>query len=360
MLTPSDSQLTLPELSDKLIRLVKLDHLFTLTDHNAVVQHARFSVPYKKEGYAVDDSARALVFAVKAPRYWPDKRLDRLQTKLLTFLLTMQDEDGRFHNLMDFSDRIIDEPSVGDHLGRALWAAGAVINSNVQEGLKHSARLIFDRALPHAERSTWLRTKAYACLALHERLAGDPDDQNLKLTLGRISNELSKAYKANKGPDWLWFEDQLTYDNPRLSQAMLRAYEDMRHEELLGEAEESLQFLYRTELQGETYAPIGNAGWFVKGMEKAVFDQQPIEPGAMMETAALAYHLTKAPIYQNIAKQALFWFLGENMKCVSVYDASSGACYDGINEVGLNANQGAESTIAFLLGAYELLASINP
>jgi len=347
-------------LSAKLAKLVKLDHLFTLTDDNAVVQHARFSVPYKKEGYAVDDSARALVFAAKASRFWDDVRLDGLQTKLLTFLLTMQEEDGRFHNLMDFSHQIIDKASTGDHLGRALWAAAAVMSSKASRGMKRSARLIFDRALPHASQSNWLRTKAYACLALHERLKEDPNDTNLRSTIARISNDLSNVYSANKRPDWLWFEDQLTYDNPRLSQALFRSYQCLKQESLLTDAEESLKFLHRNELQGQTFVPIGNSGWLVKGAEKAFFDQQPIEPGAMMETSAIAHYLTKTPLYENMAKQALFWFLGENLKRVKVYDESTGACYDGINKFGLNENQGAESTIAFLLGAYELLACVNP
>ena len=317
-------------------------------------------MPYKKEGYAVDDSARALVFAVKASRYWHDERLLGLQTKLLTFLLTMQEEDGRFHNLMDFSHRIIDEASVGDHLGRALWAAGAVTSSNPSRGMKRSAQQIFDRALPHAVRSPWLRTKAYACLGLHERLVEEPNDRNLQSTMGKISDDLSNAYSANKRSDWIWFEDQLTYDNARLSQALLRSYQCLKREKSLTDAEESLQFLHRSQLQGQTFAPIGNSGWFVKGMEKAIFDQQPLEPGVMMETSALAHLLTKKSIYENMVKQALFWFLGENVKRVKVYDESTGACYDGINKFGLNENQGAESTIAFLLGAYELLACVNP
>jgi len=357
MLTRSDLQGTLPELSKKLVPLVKLDHLFALSDQNAVVQHARFSVPYKKEGYAVDDSARALVFAVKAPRYWPDDRLADLQRKLLSFLLTMQEEDGTFHNLMDFSQRIIDEPSAGDHLGRALWAAGAVISSNAPGGMKRSARLIFDRALPHARTSTWLREKAYACLGLHERLIGDPHDQNLLENLRDMSKEILKAYKAKRDSSWLWFEDLLSYDNARLSQSMLCCYELLRDPAFLNTAEESLRFLYQNEMYNDSFAPIGNAGWYSKGGRKALFAQQPIEPGAMVETAAAAYRLTKQPIYQDMARRALLWFFGENVKGVKVYDETTGACNDGIGEGGLNENQGAESTIAFLLAAYEFLES---
>jgi hypothetical protein len=356
-LTRSDLQSTPADFAKKLIRLVKLEHLFTLTDQMAVVQHARFSVPYKKEGYAVDDSARALVFAVRAHRYWPDDRLGDLQKKLLSFLLTMQEEDGRFHNLMDFSQRIIDEPSVGDHLGRALWATGTVIGSNVPAGMKRTARLIFDRALPHARASSWLRTKAYACLGLHEHLIQEPKDQNLQSNLKDMSMDILKAYDSTKDANWTWFEDVLAYDNPRLSQSMFYSYDALRDQRFLSIAEESLQFLYRNQTHDGKFAPIGNAGWYVKGGRKALFAQQPIEPGAMVEAAAIAYRLTKRPIYYDMAMGALFWFFGENVKGVKVYDEATGACNDGIGEAGLNENQGAESTIAFLLAAYELLES---
>ena len=103
MVTYSDLQSGLEELSLKLRKSVKLDHLFALTDHNALLQHAKFSVPFRREGYTVDDNARALVFAVKARALWPTKKLLQLQRKLLAFLLLMQAEDGRFHNSMDFS-----------------------------------------------------------------------------------------------------------------------------------------------------------------------------------------------------------------------------------------------------------------
>lgn len=123
---------------------MKLDHLFTLTDHIAVLQHAKFAVPARREGYTVDDNARALVLAAKAQSIWPSEKLLELQRKLLAFILLMQSENGKLHNLMDYSQRILDEPFTGDHLGRVIWATGTVINSSLPAGMKGSARLIFD------------------------------------------------------------------------------------------------------------------------------------------------------------------------------------------------------------------------
>jgi hypothetical protein len=355
MLKPSDLQQDLPKLCEKLVKSVKLDHLLAFTDATAVIQHARFSVPYKKEGYAVDDNARALVLSVRAPRYWPDEHLAELQKKLLSFLLLMQDDNGQLHNFMDFSLDLIGKPTIGDHLGRTLWATGAILNSGVAEGMKASARLVFDRALPWARISDSLRTKAYACLALHERMLAEPEDKNLETDLKEISTELLKAYQVNKDGEWQWYEDTLSYDNARLSQAMLVGYELLHDEVLLNAGEETLRFLNDAETQNGICTPIGNNGWYTKGKAKALYDQQPIEPGAMVEAAAIAYRLTHDRSYESMARRALGWFFGLNTKNVIVYDVASGACYDGIGERGLNQNQGAESMIAFLLAAEEFL-----
>jgi hypothetical protein len=330
---------------------VKLDHLYALTDHNAVLQHADFSVPFKRKGYTVDDNARALVFALKAQSIWPSDGLREFQRKLLSYLLLMQSDDGKFHNLMDFSQRIIDEPSVGDHLGRAIWSAGAVINSELPAGMRNSARRIFDRALPWGIASNSLRTRAYTCLGLAERLKADTADQNLAVNLRRVASDLIKEYNRNKTQGWNWFENILTYDNARLSQALLIAYPTLGEKAFRDAGEESLSFLQGATTKDETYTPIGNNGWYVKGGKAALYDQQPVEAGVMVETTAVAHRITGHKIYEKALRQALGWFFGLNTKSVVVYDGATGACHDGITSMGLNANQGAESTISFLLAA---------
>jgi hypothetical protein len=359
MLTPSDLQCNLAELSLKLRKSVKLDHLFALTDHNAVLQHANFSVPYKREGYTVDDNARALVFATKAQSIWPSVDLTAFQRKLLSFLLLMQSDEGKFHNLMDFSHRINDEPSIGDHLGRAIWSAGAVINSALPMGVKNSARRIFDRALPWGMTSKSLRTQAYTCLGLAERHKADTADRNLGTNLKRVASVLLEQFASNKIQGWNWFEGILTYDNARLSQAMLVAYEALGEEAFLGAGEESLQFLVSATTKDDAYVPIGNDGWYVKGGRAALYDQQPVEAGTMVEATAIAYKLTGHAIYEKALRQALGWFFGKNTKSVTVYDGATGACHDGITPAGLNENQGSESTVSFLLSAATIIESFG-
>ncbi len=339
----------------KLRQSVKLDHLFALTDHNAVLQHAKFSVPARREGYTVDDNARALVFAVKGKTYWPNQPLSELERKLISFLLLMQAEDGKFHNLMDFSQRLVDSPTVGDHLGRAIWAAGAVINSDLPNGMKAPARVIFDRALPWARESPSPRTKAYACLGLYERFQVDSKDGNLRVNIVSLANSLVDSYKANQGTDWKWFENILSYDNARLPQALLSAYQSLGTAEYLEVAEETLRFLqHMTTVEGK-FVPIGSRSWYVRDKERALYDQQPIEAGAMVEAAALAYTITRSEVYERALRQALGWFFGLNTKSVKVYDEATGACHDGITEIGLNENQGSESTVSLLLAVATFL-----
>ena len=338
---------------------MKLDHLYALTDQNAVLQHAKFSVPAKREGYTVDDNARALVFAAKAETIWPNDRLAEFQRKLLAFLLLMQSDEGKFHNLMDYSQRIIDAPSVGDHLGRAIWAAGTVINSKMPAGMKNSARLVFDRALPWGLQSQFIRTRAYTCLGLAERFHADQDDPNMARNLRQARDLLLKEYDANATEGWDWFENTLTYDNARLSQALLADYQAMGEEDPLRVAEQSLSFLLKATTMDGKLIPVGNDGWYRKGGRLALYDQQPIDAGATVEATALAYKLTGREVYEKGLRQALGWFYGVNTKSVVLYEGATGACHDGVTPDGLNQNQGAESTISFLLGAAATIENLG-
>lgn len=354
MITISDLQGSILELSSKLQQSVKFDHLLALTDHNAVLQHAKFSVPAKREGYTMDDNARALVFLSKAQKLWNRPELIELQRRLLGFTLLMQQEDGKFHNFMNFSQQITDDASVGDHLGRAIWSTGTVINSSLPKGLRNSARLIFDKALPWARITTSPRTKAYACLGLCERLRTEPHDSNLLDNLKSLADNLLTMYHENRTSHWRWFEGTLTYDNPRLTQAMFQAYQSLNEDRYQEVAEESLQFLAEVQIIHDVFVPIGSRGWYPRGGKRAMYDQQPIEAGCMVEASALAHSVTGLEAYAEMVRKALGWFLGLNTQSVRVYDDTNGGCYDGIGEQGVNENQGSESTLAFLLASISL------
>jgi hypothetical protein len=177
--------------------------------------------------------------------------------------------------------------------------------------------------------------------------------------LKEIADSLVALYTRNRVTGWEWFENVLSYDNARLSQALLATHQSTRNQAYLKVAEESLRFLTKVTTINETYVPIGNQVWYVKGGRRAFYDQQPIEAGAMVEATTLAYRLTGSESYEQGMRQALGWFFGLNTKTVKLYDESTGACSDGINETGLNENQGAESTLAFLLAAEAFIDNLG-
>jgi uncharacterized protein YyaL (SSP411 family) len=184
-------------------------------------------------------------------------------------------------------------------------------------------------------------------------------DANLQSNLEDIAGSLVALYNRNRVPGWEWFESSLSYDNARLSQALLAAYQSTSNELYLHVADESLRFLTKVTTIGGTHVPIGNQGWYTKGGRRPLYDQQPIEAGGMVEAATLAYKVTGSEAYEQAMRQALGWFFGMNTKLVKVYDESTGACSDGINETGLNQNQGAESTLAFLLAAEAFIENLG-
>lgn len=340
----------------QLSQSIRLDHLAALVDDTAVLQHAKFSIPNRREGYTVDDSARAIVAITRTSS---SKSALAMQRRLVGFILQMQSEDGKLSNLMDYSRKIMDAPTDGDHLGRAIWAMGVLLNSHQDRGVKSSARQVFDRALPWARTATSPRVIAYTCLGLGARLGAEHSDENLKSNLRLLADRLVTLHNRTHTIEWDWFEEKLTYDNARLCQALLTAYSILGDPVYLKVAEDALQFLIRTEISHEVYSPVGNLEWYVRGGRKSEYDQQPVETGSFIEAVADAYRLTAASPYRTALFQGLGWFFGQNTKSVSLVDSSTGACYDGLTPDGLNLNQGAESTIAFLLAASAAIGGLS-
>jgi hypothetical protein len=188
-----------------------------------------------------------------------------------------------------------------------------------------------------------------------ERLRVDSKDQNLKENIRSLATALVESFNSNHTSNWKWFESILTYDNARIPQALLMAHQSLGSDRYLKVARETLDFLQNvTEISG-IYAPVGSKGWYAKGGTRALYDQQPVDAGAMVETTCLAYQQTRSEVYEKLLRSAFGWYFGSNTKSVAIYDEQTGACYDGVMESGRNENQGAESVISFLLAAVSFL-----
>jgi len=333
---------------------IKLDYLRALTDDTGIIQHTKFTTPNRREGYTTDDNARALIACTKYHRIHSDPEIARLAGIYLGFLYHMQKTDGRFHNFLSYDRRFLDNLGSEDCLGRALWACGYAVNSSLDKEKKLVSKEVFDKGFPHVPHFRSPRAKAFAILGLSYYQQAYPEDQNLTLNIIRLADQLLNNYNHESSGDWHWFEPYLTYANARLTQALFEAYRNTKKEEYCQIAEESLGFLVENQMVNDKFVPIGNNGWFPKGGRKALYDQQSIEASCMTEAALTALQTTGDEEYRRTAYIIFEWYLGRNSQKAMVYNPETGGCYDGVTPSGLNLNQGAEATVAYLLARLEL------
>ena len=326
----------------------------SITDETGIFQHAKFATPNRKEGYTTDDNARALIVCAKYNKLNKNPEIAKLANIYLSFLYHMQMKDGRLHNFMGYDRQFLDLVGSDDSLGRALWATGNVINSNLDKEKKSLGKEIFDKALPHAYKSTSPRTKAFTILGLSQYHSAYPKDNNLSLRMKELANQLLKMYKKKSSVNWRWFETYLTYCNARLAQAMFKSYVHIGDESYLQVAEETFNFLLKVQIKNDIFEPVGNNGWYKKNGLKAIYDQQSVEASCMVDTALTAFQITQNTHYKAAGQSIFEWYLGKNAQGLNIYDPNTGACYDGITPKGLNLNEGAESIVTYLLARLNL------
>lgn len=333
---------------------IQLDFLKALTDDTGIIQHSKFSIPNRKEGYATDDNARALIVATRC--YLTDKssEIQEIIDRYLSFLYYMQRKDGRLYNFLGYDRKIVEEPDSEECMGRTLWACGNCLNSSLDSNRKSLAKEIFDKTFPWTFSFKSLRAKAFAILGLQQYFQAYPEDKNIVLNVKPLADYLMNWYGVASSDGWKWFEDYVTYANARLPHALLAAFNLTENQKYFQVGVESLEFLLKVQLIEDKFMPVGSKGWYPRGKERAFYDQQPIEASSTIEALDEALRITKDARYREIIKTVFEWFLGNNSKHVSVYDAETGACYDGITLHGLNLNQGAESTLCYLLARLKM------
>ena len=305
-------------------------------------------------GYCVDDNARALIVAVQADRVQASAAARALVTKYLSYLHCSQETDGVFRNFMSY-DRSLERARASDDcIGRALWALGVTATLAADEGCRALARDMFARALPHAD-ELGPRGTAQAILGLASMLAAAPDSTEMRSALDRLVEKLAERYHNHATEEWRWFEPTLTYDNAILPLALFAAYEVTRERATLRVARESLEFLEDVCFHGDRLQLVGNTGWHSRGGKKARADEQAIDAAAFVLAFRCAYKVTADRHYLRRMRESFAWFLGANRLGVPLYDFATGGCCDGMGVAEVNRNQGAESTICFLLSLLKML-----
>jgi len=258
------------------------------------------------------------------------------------------------HNFLSYDRNFLDDEGSEDCAGRTLWACGHIMNSELPAEKRLLAKEIFDRGFRWAYFFKSPRAKAFAVLGLSNYHRAYTEDGNLTKNIKILSNELLEYYKSTRSSDWRWFEPYLTYVNGRLPQALFEAYRETKQTKCIRVAEESLKFLLDVQILNDKFVPIGNKGWYLKGKQRSMYDQQSLEAASMTEAVLSAYRETSNRFYKIMARTTFNWFLGMNTQNAFVYDSAKGGCYDGLTEKGLNLNMGAEATVCYLSARIEL------
>jgi glycosyltransferase involved in cell wall biosynthesis len=344
---------------------VRLDHLVRMSDHTGIFQHAIFNVPNYHEGYCTDDNARAFILCnllADLGATPPGENLDHLASSYLAFLAAALNRDtGRFRNFMSHGRQWLEDCGSEDSHGRALWALGNGAGHSRNEGRRRLCVQLFEIGLPAVLNFTSPRAIAFTLLGIHEYLRNHPTCPKAGKVRETLTNWLVTLWKDCADENWPWFESSATYDNARLSQALILSGRWMPHPEALQIGLNSLRWLASIQrTQGGHFRPIGSNGFYVKEGARADFDQQPVEAQAMVSACLEAYHATQDSTWFSEARRAFEWFLGRNDLNLPLYDSSNGGCGDGLHVDRVNENQGAESTLAFLLALAEMKWAQSP
>lgn len=338
--------------------LLSLQHLESLTDDTGLLQHAIFTDPNYAEGYTVDDNARALVLAVQLEQC--GARLEKTHRYQAFLWHAFGRQSGRFHNFMSYDRRWMDEIGSEDCHGRSLWALGTVLGRSQDAGLRGSAGRLFELALPAAWSFSSTRAWAFTLLGIHEYLIRFPGDRAAQGTREELLQRLMNSYRRSCAPGWVWFEDILSYCNARLPQALLVSGRSMSRAEPVEAGLATLRWLAEIQrAEDGHFVPVGSNGFYRRGGQRARFDQQPVEAHAMVSACLEAWRISGEVCWRDEAQRAFEWFLGRNDLGLPLYDASTGGCRDGLHPDRVNQNEGAESTLSFLIALTEMRQSAD-
>ena len=339
---------------------INLKHLCLMTDDTGVLQHAKFTVPNRTHGYCVDDNARALIVATRTHDLnRNDASIADLPATYLSFLDDAFNPDtGRFRNFMSYERKWLEEVGSEDSHGRAVWALGVMAGWGHRSGQVAVATKLFNNALPALETFGDSRAIAFPILGIQAYLRRNDDDQQVRGLLQTLGDRLRNRFTQYATKDWNWHEDLLTYDNARLPQALMACGRVIQNDDMVSLGIGVLEWLRDVQLDpsGGWFAPVGNQGWFPKPGFKAQYDQQPLEAAAMIGACIEAYECTRGEEWIQLATTCFDWYLGKNDRQSKLYDHASGGCRDGLQQDGVNENQGAESTLSYILS---LLALYN-
>jgi glycosyltransferase involved in cell wall biosynthesis len=337
---------------------LNLAHLRRMTDDTGLLQHAVYSVPRYDDGYCLDDNARALLLLTLVEDAGTDEgeAIRAVASRYLAFVNhAFSRRTGRFRNFMSYERRWTETTGSEDSHGRAVWALGAVVGRLGDPGRRSLAADLFHTALPAVPAFSSPRAWAYALLGIDEYLGAFQGDRGVQAVRSALAERLLDLFHRTSGPEWPWFEDRVTYCNARLPQALFVSGARMDHPGMIAVAAQALEWLVALQRSPDGYfAPVGSNSGVERGAPTVAFDHQPVEACVMVSACLEAHRVTGDARWTEHAQRAFRWFLGQNHLQHALYDASTGGCRDGLHADRPNENQGAESTLSFLLALMDM------
>jgi len=335
---------------------MQLGHFLSMCDDTGLFQHAVYEVPDRSHGYCVDDNARALLLSCALSHPHEQGLPETLSSRLAGFVQHAWNPDrGRFRNFMGFNRCWLEDLGSEDSQGRTLWAVGECARSDSSAPRRAWARSLFAKALPGAESFGSPRAWAFTLLGLNAYCAVVADDAEAARIRHLLAERLMSIYGSVATSVWSWFEDGLSYDNARLSQALIDTGLATQTPAYVEVGLTSLRWLMTQQTTNTgLFRPVGTQGFHGGRAAPKAFDQQPVEAAATISACLAAWYANGDPAWKADAARAFAWFRGDNDLSLPLVDEITGACRDGLHPDRANENRGGESVVSYLLGLTEM------
>jgi glycosyltransferase involved in cell wall biosynthesis len=330
---------------------INLHHFQVMTDNTGILQHAFFTIPNRDHGYCIDDNARALIVSCLYYDLRKDDRIIKALKIYLAFIYHAYNyEKERFRNFMSYNRIWLEEIGSEDSHARALWGLGVAVNHTPDKPIRDLATRLFGDSITAVENFTSPRAWSFALLGISQYLEILSGDAGVRKIQESLAEKLYSLYKDTFKPDWPWFEEKLTYANASLSHGLIIAGQRLSRLDMFEAGISSLDWLIERQISPEGHISIiGNEKWYSKNGDKSKFDQQPIETMNLIIACSTVFKYTGDKKWIDNARKCFSWFLGQNDLGAQLYNYQTGGCKDGLHSMGTNANEGAESTLAWLI-----------
>ena len=332
---------------------INFSHLKEMTTNIGLIQFSKVNIPDITTGYTLDDNARALVATCMSFKMeGTEEKIEQIRL-YLSFIKFCQQPEGDFLNYVDQDKNFTDqnkEVNLDDSNGRALWALGylLLLKGTVPNDIITEAETMFEMSIPHVGKIDSPRAMAFAIKGFYYRQKVVKSQKNIDI-IKTFANQLVALYKHEATEKWEWFESWLTYANSILPEAMLYTWLITKEPIYKDIAKTSFNFLLEHTFNENGIEVISNKTWLQKGKEAGRFGEQPIDVAYTIMTLAKFYDVLNDEDYRDKMIIAFNWFLGSNRLHQIIYNPCTGGCYDGLEETHVNLNQGAESTVSYLM-----------